>query len=384
MDTRDTNSLRILHAAYWHTTACVDYVNVLAEKHSVMFISTRKGVRWLVEDEWRDIFNPRIRLRVERDRARKNPLYYIERFMGIYRGARQFHADVIHVQETTDPFANGLLARLDVPIVLTVHDPVPHIGEKLPQYQRNTPQRLALRRRAEWIITHGHDVREQLLKVQPELSPDRVSVILHGGIDYMRRWLRPEYEEKQGSILFFGRINAYKGLGVLVEAWKQIRQECPNARLVIAGKGYDLPNYRNMLIADDRCEMIEEVIPTQEVVRLYAEASVVVLPYLEATQSGPLAIAVALGKPVVATEVGGLPDLIDRDRSGLIVPPKDPKAFAEAVIRVLKDDDLRKRLSEGTVHVSQTRLSSNEIAQQTEEVYRRAIDLRKHRRGETQ
>ncbi len=111
--------------------------------------------------------------------------------------------------------------------------------------------------------------------------------------------------------------------------------------------------------------------------RLFAEASIVVMPYIEGTQSGPLSVSVAFGKPVVVTNVGGLPEMVDENRSGLIVPPKDPEALADAIVRLLEDEPLRQKLAQGATELSQGRLSPAVLAVETEDVYRRAIDFHK-------
>lgn len=380
---QNDNSLRILHGAYHHTTACLGLANAMSKSHRVMFITSRSGAKLLAENHWRELFDPRIRLRVEAGMSRKDPRGYLHRVIGILQGLYCFRPDVLHVQEHADLFLNSLLLRINrVPIVLTVHDPEPHlgVGEKFMRYYKPRREKThAIRRKADWIITHAHAVTEQLLKVQPELSPDRVTAVLHGPIDHVLRWKRAEHSEKEGTVLLFGVVRGQKGLGVLMDAWPTVRRSCSNARLVVAGTGPDLPNHRDKVLADPTCELMDWRISTADMVRLFTEASVVTLPYLEATQSGPLALAVAFGKPVVATSVGGLPEMIDENESGLIVPSGDPAALAEALIRLLGDRTLRERLSEGVLRLRDGRLSWDTLARETEEVYRRAIEFHRHR-----
>lgn len=375
------NRLRILQNALWHSTACIDVMNELAGRHDILFTSTRRALQWLADDDWKGCFDPRITIRVEYDRARKNPIYYAQRTRTLIDAMCGFKADIIHMQGTSDHYVNHLMiAQRRLPFVLTVHDPKPHLGEGdrfSSEYAKHFPIIKETRRRADWIIVHGEDVKRQLLEVQPELDSSRISVVLLGATSYMLRWRKPEYLERPGNLLFFGRINAYKGLGVLLEAWQSVRDACPHARLVVAGSGHDLPNYRDRILADARCELIDRELSTPEVAKLFAETSIVILPYLEATQSGPLALAAAFGKASVVTEVGGLPELMDRDGSGLLVPPNDPKAFADAVIRLLKDDDLRTRFAAQADSLNSGRLGAAHLAAQTEDVYRKAIERKR-------
>jgi len=378
----NSNRLRIIHGAYWFAYATLQLVNEQVNRHDVSVITTRRAVNWLVEDEWRDMYDPRVDLRVERDRSRKDPLYYMDRVVGAWRGLRQFKPDVFHIQQPSDHFLNHVFVRLrHLPIVLTVHDPAPHLGERTQAEIRRAPLARELQRRADWIIVHGQGVKGQLLEVNPDLDPDRISVVLLGAYRYMLRWVRPEYKERPKTVLFFGRINTYKGLGVLMDAWPLVKKAAPDARLVVAGTGPDLQNYRDRILADPSCELLDRQLPTPEVSRVYAESSILVLPYLEGTQSGPLSISLAFGKPVVATNVGGLPEMIDEGRSGFVVPPKNPEALAEALVRMLNDEPLRQRMAQRAAELGRTTLSPATLALQTEDVYRKAIDFRRSKLG---
>ncbi|MCS6951157.1 MAG: glycosyltransferase, partial [bacterium] len=187
-------------------------------------------------------------------------------------------------------------------------------------------------------------------------------------------WKRPEDVEQPGTVLFFGRINAYKGLGVLLEAWSRVSCQCPQARLVIAGRGYDLPRYRERILQDPQCELIDRFIPSEEVASLFAHASVVVLPYVEATQSAVLATALAFGKPAIVTSVGSLPEMVEDGVTGLVVPPRDVDALAEALVTLLTDAPLRQRMAEATLQLGKTRFGWEQLAQQTEAVYQCAME----------
>jgi glycosyltransferase involved in cell wall biosynthesis len=378
MNQETKKRLKILHVAYWFTTSTIDLVNEQAKDHDVMYITTRSAVDWMSEDEWREMFDPRIKVRVERDRLRRNPLYYTDRIIGMYNALWKFKPDIMHIQWPSDHFLNHLFVKWKkTPIVFNVHDPVPHLGERMHAYKQRESLILELEKRADRIIVHGQGVKNQLLEVNKSLDPDRVAVVLHVAMNFMLRWNKPEYKEKAGEILFFGRINEYKGLGVLLDAWQLVKESVPEAKLVVAGTGYDLPNYRDRIINDPRCELIEKTVPTPEVTKLFAEASIVVMPYLEGTQSGPLAISVAFGKPVVITDVGGLPEMVDRDKSGFIVPPRDPKALADAIIKILKDDELRANMKKRSLEIAQNELSPKIHAEQVEKVYRDAIEHHK-------
>lgn len=371
--------MRIYFGAYWFLDASIPVINSLAKRHS-LFVVTTRGAMQKVDVSWGDLLDQHIPLRCETPIKLKNPLYWWQRAAGVWQGIKRFRPDVIHLQEVADPFLDWLFVRLRrVPLVLTVHDPTPHLGEVgfMKYYHQRRPLVEAVRRRADWIIVPGGDTCRQLLELHPEISEERVTVIPLGVYDYFLRWQRPEYSEQPNTVLFFGRINAYKGLGVLLEAWERVAKECSTARLVIAGQGYDLPNYRERILRDPQCVLIDRFVSSQEVAQLFTEASVVVLPYVEATQSGVLSIAFAFGKPAVVTSVGSLPELVEDGVNGLVVPPREPDALAEAILRLLQDDALRCHLREGVRRAVSGRLSNDGLAQRTEEVYQRAIAYRR-------
>ena len=115
---------RILHATYWFAIATTSIANAQSERHEIMMIATRKDLVWVADDKWQDVFDPRIRLRVERDRRRCNPLYYVDRFLGFHQGLHRFQPSVVHLQGQTDTFVMHAYLRMKrFPLVYTVHDP---------------------------------------------------------------------------------------------------------------------------------------------------------------------------------------------------------------------------------------------------------------------
>lgn len=137
-------------------------------------------------------------------------------------------------------------------------------------------------------------------------------------------------------LLFFGFVREYKGLRVLLDAMPQIRARVPDVRLVVAGEFYDdEAPYRDQvrrLGLGDAVRFDAEYIPNERVAQYFGASDLVVQPYLSATQSGVAQIAYHFETPVVTTEVGGLAETVPPD-AGLVVPPKNPAALAEAVAR---------------------------------------------------
>ncbi|MCC7084103.1 MAG: glycosyltransferase family 4 protein [Pirellulales bacterium] len=106
---------------------------------------------------------------------------------------------------------------------------------------------------------------------------------------------------------------------------------------------------------------------------MFQRASVVVLPYIEATQSGVIPLAYSFAKPVVATRVGALADSVDDDRTGRLVPPADSGALASAVIALLKNADKRRTMGAAGREKLEQEWSPDAVAGHAIDVYRRAI-----------
>lgn len=169
------------------------------------------------------------------------------------------------------------------------------------------------------------------------------------------------------SFLFFGRIEAYKGLGILLEAARLLRSR--DYRIVIAGDGHDLDRHRAEIASLPKVVLKDQFIPAADVPALFARALAVVLPYLDATQSGVAAHAFSAGTPVIASRVGALPDVIGHDVNGLLVPPGDAPALAAAMARLLDDPALASSLSRRATETARTTLSWDSIAVDTLDVY---------------
>ena len=155
--------------------------------------------------------------------------------------------------------------------------------------------------------------------------------------------------------LFFGYIRAYKGLDVLLDAWPRVRSRRP-VELIVAGEFYeDAAPYRARIAAAESAtpgprgpavRLLDRYLPDSEVETVFKAADVVVLPYRSATQSGVTHVAYALGLPVITTDVGGLAETVTPEVSGLVVPPENPGALADAVVRYFAEE-MKSRLSAG-------------------------------------
>ena len=289
---------------------------------------------------------------------------------------RHARPDVLHIQDST----NGIVALClplwrSVPIVLTVHDVSTHPGRDSGGPGRRGLVREKLRSRADAVIVHGEALRRRYLE-QYDVPAERVQCIPHGCYGLFRHWSQPTVQRERRAILFFGRIELYKGLANLIDAFRLVRARCPDARLIIAGGGGDLERHREALADLPGCELHAGYVSTENVAALFQRATVAVLPYTEGSQSGVTRIAYPFGVPVVVTDVGSIPESVDRGRSGLVVPPNDTQALANALIAVLTDDDLCSRLSRGAAAMAAGPMSWAVVAEKQEALLSEVVAMR--------
>lgn len=147
--------------------------------------------------------------------------------------------------------------------------------------------------------------------------------------------------EDEPVILFFGFVRRYKGLRHLLKALPVVRQQLPVRLLVVGEFWEDARPYHDLvrqLGLSDAVQFYSEYVPNEKLAVYFSAADVVVLPYLEATQSGVAQIALGFETPVIATSVGGMPETIEDGRTGLIVPPADSAALSNAILKYFHEE----------------------------------------------
>ncbi len=279
------------------------------------------------------------------------------------RSLDRFSPRVVHLQESVVNDLRLLAAARVRPgrFALTVHDPTPHPGDAIRAHWKRR-LRSSLIRRAGVVFVHGERLRAELKAVERPLGA--VVAVPHG-IE------RPDVAPlpDRPSLLFFGRLSHYKGLDTLLDAMPAVWSRSADTTLTVAGAG-SLPDHP--LLADRRVTLRHEHIPEEAVAGLFAGATCVVLPYRHASQSGVGSWAKRHGRPIVATAVGGLPELVTPD-SGRLVPPEDPAALADALVEVLTAPGLAPRLAEGAARSAVKDASWERVAMLTLQAYRRYL-----------
>jgi glycosyltransferase involved in cell wall biosynthesis len=255
-------------------------------------------------------------------------------------------ADIVHFQWlTVQPLDGRLLPRRRATatgvrprLVLTAHDIVP----REPRAGQLRTQR-RLYERFDAIVVHSEHGRERLVG-ELGVDRDRVHVIPHGVFTHLAEGpAGPPPHDANGPVaLCFGLIRPYKGIDVLLEAWRGAGDGgigIDGAELWIAGMPrMDISALRADLQSDPACavRLDARFIPDTELPAYFRRADLVVLPYLQADQSGVLFTALAFGKPLLLSDVGGFPE-IAATGAARTVPARDSDALRAALHELLGD-----------------------------------------------
>lgn len=172
-------------------------------------------------------------------------------------------------------------------------------------------------------------------------------------------------------LLFFGFVREYKGLKHLLKAMPEVIGKLNNITLMVVGS-FDNDKQEYLDIIDenkisDNILIKDGYTPDGEVEKYFAACDAVVCPYESATQSGIIQIAYGFEKPVIATNVGGLPDVVKNNETGYIVEACNPKMLSDAIIELYCNDNLQ-RLREGVINDTY-RFSWDRMVEKIEELY---------------
>lgn len=381
---RASNSPRILYCAHVHLPFSADIVRCLSEIAGVRLRTTERQLTYLDWDSWRKVIPPRVEVDIERDLPDNVELpwsFYIRQLKSLKKSIREFQPDILHLQESfvAKQVVTWLLGlkSLKCPLVLTVHDPTPHLGEGVQPWDKRKWLQTALRKRADRIVTTAQVNKVRLQQMIPQIDEDRIAVVLHHVLDYYKLYTPPDSRQQEANLLFFGRMIEYKGVDTLAAAWPIIRQRNSNTVLTIAGTGPALDRHIGLFQNDDRIRVINQRTSNEEAARLFTESTAVLLPYKGATQSGVIGTALAFNRACVASNVGGIGEILEDGVSATLIPPNDPDALADATLGILANPEHRKRIERNVESLAADRLSPAQLSKELAKQYEAAIESRR-------
>ena len=280
-----------------------------------------------------------------------------------------FRPDVVHVHEPLTPSASMFAAlAAKAPVVATVHA----------YLDRSIAMELAapILRRIWGRVTIGVAVSEAAASFLRRILPDAALEIVPNGVD-VGAFAGAEPRDGLPSgrrILWVNRLDSQKGFPIALAAFSKVLGDVSDAVLVVVGEGKDREAL-GLLTESARARIdMRGAAPNEEVPSYLAACEVFVSPAVRQESFGiALVEAMAAGLPVVATDIPGYREVVSDGVEGLLVPPRDPEALAAAVVRILKEPELAKRLGEAGRERART-FDWPLVVDRVEELYLRAIE----------
>lgn len=300
-------------------------------------------------------------------------------FTRLLKEFREFRPDIVHTHKYKDSILGSIVARYArVPhLVRVVHGkPEPFTGfRNLKMAAYTIADRLVTGQFVDKVIAVSADIEKVLLRT---FDSNRV-VCIHNGIDLnavhitvQRAAKRKEWHVDDQAFLIgtVGRLVPVKGHTMLLEAFRLLRQRHRNVRLMFIGDG---PLRGELEAEAERLNLTGSVIFCGHQEQSYDFINMMDLFVLPSRHEGiPMVLleAYALKRPVVASHVGGIPEVVTHDRSGLLVSPEDPQAFAEAMSDIIEDQVKALAFGESGRSQVEGEFSARIMADRTAEVYR--------------
>lgn len=278
-------------------------------------------------------------------------------WLKVFLHMKKQHADIFHVCWPLSGHAT-ILFHLPCKKVLTVHDPISHSNMK---NAKNEIVRKKSFKLFDKLVLLSKPLLNDFLS-HYNISKEKVVVNKMGEFDYLREIKQIPSKVASKYILFFGYISSYKGLEYLCEAMNEVHKQYPDVKLVIAGGGKIYFNWQPFQ-NKDYIILRNHFIDLPELSGLLHDCEFSVCPYKDATQSGVVQTAFSMNVPMVVTNVGALPEAVKNGQNGLVVPPCDSKALAEAIKDLLANPQIVSSMRDNIKNVWQKQMTWEPIAQ---------------------
>ena len=245
-------------------------------------------------------------------------------------------------------------------------------------------ENMYLRRKLEGFIAVSNFIKDEFMENYDDIDPGKVEVIHHGVDVNLFKPLSSSTElinnvqlsDSRPTILFTGRFVSKKGVQVLIKSIPRVLAHIPETLFVFAGGG-DFSPYMKLLkrlrVRDTNFVHLGYV-RDSDMPRLYSKATVYAAPSLEDSLGIRILEAMSSGNPVVASRIGGIPEIIQPYENGMLIAPGDSTKLAEHIIHLLENEDLRKELSQNSRETIEKRFSVKVMAEKTHSFYRRIIN----------
>lgn len=271
-----------------------------------------------------------------------------------------------------------VLRIFNVNLIHTAHDVLPHETKKI-DYILN----YFLYRASKKIIVHSFYIKNKLASIF-NINKDKIEIVPHGNFDiYLptsplstaeaKKELNLLSEDK--VLLFFGFIKEYKGLDTLLDSYLLVHQINPGIKFIIAGsvESKSLSEFYekkiNAIQSDGSLITNFSFIPSDKVSTYFRASDFVVLPYKDIDHSGIVHLAYSFEVPIIATNVGDFPEVVEEGKSGYLVEKNNPNALASTIIEAFNNIGLKLKMKNYIRELNRNKYSWDNIARETIKVY---------------
>ncbi len=214
-------------------------------------------------------------------------------------------------------------------------------------------------------VQHSNFLKKEFIKYF-DVREENVDTVYSGVYDVYDSFKPKKIKLPENYILFFGRIQKYKGLDVLIDAYDRVKYELKEHHLVIAGEG----RVPEEIQGKDKVICINRYITPSELVLLIKNSKFVILPYRDATFSGVLMTAYNFHKPVVSSSIGGVPEIVINGKTGLLFRNGDVDELADHIYYLCNNEAKINELSEGVKEFNLTgKINWDSVVNKMIEVY---------------
>ncbi len=225
---------------------------------------------------------------------------------------------------------------------------------------------------ANFIQVISNSLKQTILSLGG-IDENKIEVIPNG-IDLATFKFESPRQKEKYRIICLARLEKYKGIRYLVEAMPQVLEKFPQAKLVLIGEGPERKNLEakiKELKIEEKVELKGEL-PHEKIPEELAQSHVFVGPSLEEGMGVVFIEAQAAGIPVIGTNIGGIPDIIENEKTGLLIKPKDSQAIAQAITKIFSQPELAQNLVENA-KVNLKKYDWQNISQKVFRIYQRII-----------
>ena len=254
--------------------------------------------------------------------------------------------DIVHTHSSVDSRVGGIAGKISgIPVVRSRHISLPVSQSKLTWFQ--------YMKLADKVITSGSFIKESLVRRNNMISKQIVSIpagadekIYSGDVVVEDIRLQFNLNERQFLVGMVSVLRSWKGHNYVIEAMRSLVKKVPNIQLLIVGDG---PKKQEILDLISKYSLERYITLTghqENPVPFYKSMDLIILPSYEGeATSQTLPQAMLMNKPVISTDIGGLPEVVIHNDTGLVVPPKDSQAIVSAILELYSDEALRIKLA---------------------------------------